>query len=274
MSAKHAHTVTLSVRHIQTLSHSYHVCVVDMRIWFNKEFNSAVLITAGIQGSIVVYSSPLSHAQSLQFTLRKRFQAHSNVILCVHFHYSKPLFVSSGYDNKVNVWNLKDITTPRLIQCLPHSQRVWSTKYSQSGLLLTASYAGVLRVYGKEPLFSLCWTFKTFSRIWSIAWSPSNRICAVFESGISYVVQVWDSSFQTLFQLQQDSICNSDGVLFASNDLLLSAGGRANKLYWYHISKPKVMKVFEKDLLPFCRDVLKIIIQYLPFVAHNTHVTH
>jgi len=38
----------------------------------------------------------------------------------------------------------------------------------------------------------------------------------------------------------------------------------ANKVYWYHISKPKVMKVFvEKDVLPFCRDVLKIIIQYL-----------
>ena len=62
-----------------------------------------------------------------------------------------------------------------------------------------------------------------------------------------------------------------NALVFASNDLLMSSGA-LNKVYWYHMSKPDVMKVFmENDVLPFCRDVLKIIREYLPFVTRVTH---
>ena len=89
-------------------------------------------------------------------------------------------------------------------------------------------------------------------------------------------MRVWDSSFQPVFTLQQDGYTlGNSGLVFASNDLLMSSGSASNKLYWYHISKPNVMSVFlEADVLPFCRDVMNIIVAYLPFVTHVTHHTH
>jgi len=280
MSAKHTHTP--SIRHIQTLSHTCFdviFSVVDIRICSTDDeglhsvhsAHSVVLIVGGIHGSISVYNAALSHkAQGLQFTLRNGFQAHANCINGLHFHHHKRLFVSNSAGQVVKVWSFNDITTPRLIQCLPHPHSIRSAKYSQSGLILTCG-DNLLRVYGKEPLFSLCWSFQTSGYIYSVGWSPSNRICASFPSGNYGVVQVWDSSFQNIFKLQQNRVCVWDGLVFGSNDLLMSSSG-ANRVYWYHISKPKVMKVFlEKDVLPFCRDVMKIIIQYLPF---DTRVTH
>ena len=271
MSAKHTHAHTPSVRHMQTLSHASAVVALDMRMCSDKEkkLNCVVLICADCDGCISVH---LSHTQRLNFTLRKRFHAHTAQINDLHFHRHKRLFVSASWDKAVKVWSFIDITTPTLIQCLPHPSWVCNAKYSQSGLLLTSCEDDVLRIYGKEPLFSLYWSFKTSGSVHSVAWSPSNRVCASFKSSDSNVVQVWDSSFRTIFKLQQNDIYLWDGLVFASNDLLMSSGGYANKVYWYHISKPKVMKVFvEQDVLPFCCDVLKIIIQYLPF---DTRVTH
>jgi len=281
MSAKHTHTPP-SVRRIQTLSHSHVVRSLVIRIVSNKSVNcnalksSVVLIVGDHSGRISLYTSPLSPTQPLHFTLRKRFQAHANGgIMGLHLHYHKSLCVSH-YRKDVKVWNFEDIAAPRLIHCLPQGSWVVSVKYSESGLLLTAcvsSYNSVLHVYGKEPQFSLCWSYKIAGQVFSMAWSPSNRIGAVLHTGDSYAVQIWDSSFQTICKLKQDNICALDNALvFASNDLLMYSGGDSNKVYWYHISKPKVMKVFlDTGVLPFCRDVLKIIRQYLPLVTRVTH---
>ena len=245
-----------------------------MRMLSDEKSKSALLIVGDRQGCIHVYQTPISHAQRITFTLQRNFQAHTDEICSLHFHHHKPLFVSGADEKAVKVWNFTDITNPRLIKSLPHPDIVSSAEYSESGLLLTACDDDILRVYGQEPLFSLYWSFKTSDHVYSVGWSPCNRICASFNAGVynGMVVQVWDSSFQTIFKLKQNGVRYLNGLVFASNDLLLSSGGIANKIYWYHMSKPKVMKVFvEKDLLPFCRDVLKIIIKYLPFVTRVTY---
>jgi len=210
--------------------------------------------------------SPLSLSRKVHASA-----THAANIRCLHFYRRKPLFVSASDDKTVKVWNFKDITAPYLLKSLPNPGSVFSVKYSESGLLLIGCFDGMVRVYGKEPLFSLCWSFNTSGYIYSVSWSPSNRICASFKSGNACAVQVWDSSFQTIFKLQQRDV-PWNGVAFASNDLLMVSDGTSNKVYWYNISKPKVMKVFmERDVLPFCRDVLKIVIEYLPFVTRVTH---
>jgi len=271
MSSTHTHTP--SIRHMQTLSHATDIYALDMRLCSDKESKSVLLIVGDKSGCVYLYQTPLSDSQRITFTLQRNLQAHTDAIHGLHFHPNKPRFVSASQDTDVKVWNFTDTTNPRLIKALPHPGGVWSAKYSQSGLLLTRCRDYTLRVYAKEPLFSLYWSFKASSHVFSVGWSPCNRVCACFCLGYSnaMVVQVWDSSFQTIFKLEQIGAYNWDGLVFASNDLLLSSGGRANKIYWYHMSKPKVMKVFvEKDLLPFCRDVLKIIIQYIPIVTRVT----
>ena len=197
------------------------------------------------------------------------------------------MFVSASNDTYAKVWNFNihllqinenDINTtaavPHLIKCLPHPDVVRCAKYSKSGLILTACDDNVLRIYSKEPLFSLCWHFRTSSRCWCVAWSPSNRLCALtasFESGPSFTIQVWDSAFQMIFKRQQNRLHARNGVVFASNNILMCAGGNAHKVHWYHISKPKVIKMFEDtDVLPFCMDVLKIIREYLPYITRVT----
>jgi len=249
-----------------------------VRICCHKELNCALLIIGETNGCIALYNTPLSrshvHRLHVKFTLCKRFQAHDKYVKDLHFHHRKALFVSASDDNRVKVWNYKQISTPRLIKCLPHPEYVGKVKYSESGLLLTVCDDNILRVYGKEPLFSLCWSFQTSGHIYMAGWSPSNRICAVFNARTlgNYAVQVWDSSFQTIFKRTLHAV--HDDIVFASNDLLLCSGGYSNKIHWYHISKPKVMKVFvEHDVLPFCKDVLKIIIQYLPYITRVTHDT-
>jgi len=274
MSTKH--TQTPSVRRIQTLSHSHFIDRIGIRIFSNKGINCVVLIVGQNYGSISIYSSPLSHTHPLHFTLRTSFNAHTNGrIKGLHLHYYNPLFVSH-YNRDVKVWSFKQIAAPCLVQCLPQPNWVRSALYSESGLLLTAHNNGMIRVYGKEPQFSLRWSFQAFGYVYSVGWSPSNRIGVVFNVSYSleYTVQVWDSSFQTIFKLKQDTISKTidDDIVFASDDLLLCSGGRSNNTYLYRMSKPKVMKVFmDTDVLPFCRDVLKIIIQYLPFVTRVTH---
>jgi len=112
----------------------------------------------------------------------------------------------------------------------------------------------------------------------SVAWSPSNHLAASIASlkVDSLSVQVWDASFRTIFKLQQEGARQTNGgVVFASNDLLISSGCVSNQVYWYHMSKPKVMNVFmETNVFPFCRDVTNIIIAYLPLVTHVTHDIH
>jgi len=273
MSAKRTHK--LPVRHIQALLHAQKKRVKCLDMCALEDMKSVVLIIGYANGDASIYKTSLSRTQHLNFTLQHRWHAHNMDVAALHIHHNALRFVSGSYDTDVKVWNIEDITTPRLIKRLAHPNLHFSATYSPSGRIVTGCIDGVLRVYEQEPLLSLCWNFETPSYIYSVACSPSNRIAASFTSGISNVVQVWDSAFQTLFRLRQESvICRNNGLVFASNDLLISSGGASKKVYWYHMSKPKVMDVFmEKNVLPFCRDVCKIIITYLPFVTHVTHHT-
>jgi len=280
MSVEHKH---ITFKSVQTLSHARTVYGLDMRL---SDDRTTVTLITGYNGDIQIYQSPRSHTQRLNFTLQCRFTADANASVLVsdlRIHPRKPLFITASRDDMlypsrydVKVWEFKDIAAPHLIKTIPHPSHVFNAMYSNSGLIATGCHDCQLRVYGKEPLLSLRWSFMVSGAIWSLAWSPSNRLAASFTSGNSYAVQVWDSSFQTLFTLQQEEVLNGQqGLVFASNDLLMSSGGRSNSVYWYHMSKPKVMSVFvEKDMLPFCRDVMKIIITYLPFDTHITHHTH
>jgi len=267
MSVQHKHVTS---KRVQTLSHASDVYCLDMRL--SDDRITVTLITGLWNGDVQIYESTLSHTQRLNFTLQCRFTAYANAL---HIHRHRPLFITAS-DDDVKVWEFKDITAPHLIKTIHHPKYVYCAKYSNSGLIATGGVDHYLRVFEKEPLLSLRWSFMVSGSIWSLAWSPSNRLAAYFRSGNSYAVQVWDSSFQPLFTLQQEGAFHGNhGLVFASNDLLMSSGRRSKNVYWYHMCKPKVMSVFmEKDMLPFCRDVMKIIIAYLPFVTHVTHHTH
>jgi len=73
---------------------------------------AAVLITGDSKGVITVYEACLVHTRTplahIGFTMQQRFYAHSNdrPIYDLHFHRSKPLFVSAAWDKKVfmGIW--------------------------------------------------------------------------------------------------------------------------------------------------------------------------
>jgi len=278
---KHKHKQSVQppnslVQHVQTLSHAHDVCTIDMR---TNECNTAVILIAGQRnGDVSLYTAPIScqkqrqQQQRVQFTLRKQWHAHTCCVTCLHLHYSKPVFVSTSSDKTVKVQSIQDVTTPRLIKNLPHPEVCWCVKYSRSGLLLTCCDDGVIRVYDKEPLLSLRWTSQTLGDIYSVSWSPANRIAASVRSeSFSYFVQAWDSSFCTLFKRAQENIVfRNNGLVFASNDLLICSGADSNMVCWYYMCKPKIMSAL-KTSLPLCTDVLKIIITYLPLVTHMTN---
>jgi len=262
MCAQHKH-MKLRVKHTQTLADTNDVVCFDVRSITDA---TAVLITGHTNGAVGIYQFPLSHTQPLKFILQHRFQCHNIIIDALHIHRSEFRLVTAGADTDVKVWDIKDVTTPRLIKCIPHPCPVWCCVYSESGLIATGCNDGTLRVYNEEPLLSLRWSVNTSGFVRSLAFSPSNRLAASFRSD---TVQVWDSSFQTIFKHQQERALWGS-IVFASNDLLLSSCERSHKMYCYHMSKPKVMSVF-MNVFPFCRDVMNIVITYLPVVTRITH---
>jgi len=239
---------------------------LDMRVTDNM--TAATLILGCLNGSIQIWKTNLSH---LHFTLQQQFKAYPHYVRTIHIHHFKPVFVSASVHKQMKVWMLNDTAPPRLLQCFTLPDIVNAASFSSSGLLVVGCRDGVLRVYGGEPRLSLRSSVQVSGQIFSVAWSPSNQIAATFRSTISRdanYVQVWDSSFRTLFKFPQENIVwRNNGLVFASNNLLCSSGGYAQALYWYHLPIPtnKVMNVLvQKDMLPFCHDVLKIIITYLP----------
>jgi len=285
---------TSKLVHTQTLTSSSQRSIdcIDMRIIctsknsnkLKEKVQSVLLICGEPNGCLSLYQSLMQRGQRGQFILRKYFRADDNRVQHVNIHCSKPLFVSASHDGNVKVWNYYDTLAcsnsnctqnpaPHLIKCLSDPNTTAKcAKYSNSGLLLTVRSDHTLRIYGKEPLFSLCYRFEAPAFIYDAAWSPSNQFCASFRSSDirsgrqSYVVQVWDSSFQLICKFVDPGWTS---VLFASNTVALSWHGYDEEVNI--IAKPNVMKVFvENDLLPFCRDVLKIVIQYLPLrVTHE-----
>jgi len=270
--------------HIQTLkslSWESRVQCLDLRVMrplahTRKHMSTdraAVLITGDTNGVITIYQSPLSTTRKpfARFTLQQRFYAHFNghPIHDIQFHPSNPLFVSACTDKSVKIWKLKDVSVfQRLVKSLPHPRRVFSSKYSPSGLLLTACNQ-MIRMYGPAPKCSLRWSFKTSGHEPSVAWSSSNRFAASSHKGDTYIVRVWNSACRTIFKHRHTAIfpLGYYKLTFVSNDLLISSGSRPCDLYCYHIpiSKRKLMKIFiNNTALPFCRDVLKIILTYIP----------
>ena len=238
VSTKRKHSVKL----IQTLSLSPHVESVDMR--YTEDRSAAILLVGLWNGEVCIYRAPLSHAQPIHFDVLKRFRAHSAEVHVIHMHPTKPVFVSASEDCLVKIWSVREATAPLLVKSIKHPGTVWSARYSSSGLLLTGcgEVGGVLRVYGMEPLCSLRWSceFGAHTEFYSVAWSPSNHIAAVFGASRAYTVQVWDSDFHTLFQHKQNGVVWCDSALsFASDDVLISSGGKSKNLYLYNIPKSK-----------------------------------
>jgi len=270
------HTVT----HVQTLTVTLESKVFAIDIRIIKDINAVILITGLNNGDIIIYKAPLSlhtgtHTR-MHFTAQHQFKAgqvHAGhvPIYALHMHYHKTLFITASMYT-LKVWNFTHITAPRLMKIIRHKPRMNCAKYSQSGLIATGCNDFILRVYEKEPLYALRWSFKASGQIVSVAWSPSNRIAAAFEADMLVAVRVWDSSFQPLFKFRKNRCFYGNcAVVFASNNLLMWSGHASNKVYWYHMSKPKVMNVFtDTNVLPFCRDVLKIIIT----TCHSSDIAH
>jgi len=213
----------------------------------NYEGSAAILLTGSYGGYVSIYRTPLSHIHPVQFELLKCFSAHPCAVNALSMHPTKPMFVSAGDDTAVKIWNINDITSPVVIKCIMHSDRVICAKYSQeSNLLLTGCDDGMLCVYGVEPLCSVRWRCKLPGDICSVAWSPSNRIAASFRirshTDTLFGVQVWDSTFHTLFKHhdQGGALAENCGLSFPSDELLICSGYLSQKFYSYNIPKSKV----------------------------------
>jgi len=275
------HKVTLqpiSLSDSLTRSLCSDVYALDMRLLCtNGDTSTActvLLIIGYMNGTIGLFQTSVSsHSEHMpiRFCVKARFTAHTRGVTDLHFHRSKLLLVSAS-DLDVKIWSVTNMTTVRLMKHILHPEDVWCAIYSISGLIATGCSDGVLRIYGTEPLFSLCWSFKSDGEMCSMAWSTSNRLAASFKSDKGFVVHVWDSSFQTLFRgSQKDASFGTNSIVFASNDVVLCAGSHSHAVYWYHISNPNLMEMFtKKNVLPFCHDVLKIIAKYLPVETHVT----
>jgi len=226
-----------SLNHVQTLSHASGVGCLDMRP-FDDE--SAAILMAGLyNGDIVMYRSALSRTAPIQFHLLKRFHAHTDGIFVLHIATTKRLFVSSSHEN-VKIWRFRQGKVPLLVKYIQHPDSVGIAKFSSSGLLVTGCDDYILRVYGVEPLCSLCWSCKLPGDIISIAWSPSSnriavsflsvwvdrtvgRVAASFGAGRRFVntLRVWED-FRIVLEETQHNACSYDqGLSFVSDDLLL-----------------------------------------------------
>jgi len=229
---------------IQTLSHSHHVCGVDIRP--SEDMTSAILVIGLDNGDVAIYRTPLSRTQLVEFQLLKCLHAHTNCVNALHLHAVKPLFVSASNDYKVKIWDIREMTTPILVKCIVHPSFVFSAKYSLSALLLVGCSDCYLRVYGVEPQYSLLWRCKLAGPIYSVAWSPSNHFAASFYSrgffSSSAGVHVWNSNFNAVFQHKQDSVLwGNYGLSYITDDLLLCSGWQSNNAYLYNIPKRKVV---------------------------------
>jgi len=218
-----------------------------------------------------VHFCPLSvHEQKYAFLMgfHERVGAHSSVLqsfdcddmfdenlphLVFAFLDAKLRFLGAS-DRNVGVWKIEEMKSgncAHLIASLTHPETVYCAKYSSSGMILTGCDDGVIRLYDPEPLFSLRWKFKGQGNgrvtVESVAFSPSNRIAASFRfrqnvqinfvtehsaKYCSFMVQVWDSSFRTLFKYEPKRV--NLKLTFASNEVLVACGH--GTVVWYNVS--------------------------------------
>jgi len=150
MCAEYKHD--LPVQFLQTLSNTAPsvfdtVYTLDIR----RIADAVILITGDASGGIAIFKSSL---QPIKFALQHRFQAHTTGqnVHALHLHPGQSLFVSTSVRSNdlsnepadVKVWNIQDITSPRLVKCIPHPHRVCCAKYSESGLIATGCNDGIL----------------------------------------------------------------------------------------------------------------------------------
>ena len=246
-----------------------------MRYSDSDDRDCVVLMTGCHSGHVAIY---LSHPLHIQFKLHHRFKAHDEKVAVLHIHPLKSLFVSASkpYINNVYIWSwrVSNMKNPVLIKTLPQPSQVLTAQFSKSGLLLTGCLDGTLRVYEKEPLYAIRSSLALGGFVHAVSWSPSNRIAATYarftnnrRSGS--VTQIWTSSFETLFRHTHNA--RLSGVVFTSSDALLCSLSSDSISTVSVLSKDALLKAFiSTNSLPFCTDVLKIIVTYLAGTATIT----
>jgi len=241
---KYKHTI----KHELTLSHSVDVCCVDIRP--TEDITAAILLVGLENGDVHIYRTPFSHTQPLQFRIFKRFHAHQYCVFTILMHPTKPLFLTVSNNCILKIWRFAEVADPLLVKRIEHPDYVNCAKYTPSGLLVTGCADGVLRVYSEDPLYSLRWSCQLGAEIVLVACSPSNNIAAAF-CKVKYhhlIVQVWDSTFHTLFEHKERSVFYLRGMSFASDDLLV--GCALKYLYLYNISESKATVHTCPDYIP------------------------
>jgi len=93
-----------SLKQVHTLSHECEVYSVDMRC--TDDMSAAVLLAGLDNGIVCIHRTPLSPTKPMQWTLLKRFHAHTDRVNALHIHPTKPLFVSGSHDRTAKIWSL------------------------------------------------------------------------------------------------------------------------------------------------------------------------
>jgi len=259
--------------------HASPVSALDMRVYVIDDVRTVLLIVGVQIGVINVYRAPLSQLRCF-FHCVQKFRAYTHWIYGVHFHRRMRRFVSVATDKFVKIWSLQDMSSaPQLVKRLQFPSVINCAKYSETGLLLTGAENGVLRIHAAEAPFSVLWRVKLPGYIRALAWSTNNLFAASYVlQGVhnrsnayytGYGVRVYTSSFSPLFErTNKGKGFGPHNLVFASNNMLFSSVLGTNTVYWYYITNARktflLSTVVKTNILPFSRDVINIIMEYVP----------
>lgn len=132
----------------------------------------------------------------------KVLEGHSNRIFTIAFSSDGQWLATGSDDQTVRIWRIK---TGECVQILPHSSRLWSVVFVErsqpSPLLITGSDDAVIRLWDSLTGECLRTLHGHTSRIWSVAFEPTQRLLA--SSSDDQTVRIWEvDTGQSLRTLQ------------------------------------------------------------------------
>jgi len=228
----------VTFKHLQTIKLPRFVFALHMRQ--STDLSNALLLTGCNDNNIRIYSATIVRPLDGRINFKRitEIKHHIHDVTAVNWHPTRDEFVSASDDRSVVVWDAKDIKHPTVKATLLHSSSVYTAKYSSTGLLLTGSRNGELRLYKGAPSFVRLSTYKATGDVLCVAWH-NNLMAALFlKSTNSYTLQVWRGSLESknivFSHDQKNCVTWNHGLQYNPYGALLSSGYKTKKFYIYN----------------------------------------